>query len=123
MITWPAGLLAVEMDLISYPITLFPSANQYNQSSFFFEFFLFPTIAIIFSLHYPKKRVGIVFYYIIFTGFFTGLEVILEKTTKLVEYHHWKWYWTFVTVNFSLFINHTYYLWFIKGLKGTVISG
>ncbi|KAB7665122.1 hypothetical protein F9279_21380 [Bacillus sp. B1-b2] len=120
MITWPAGLLVVEMEWINYPIQLFPNVNEYNQSSFFFEFFLFPIISTFFSLYHPKRIGFSLLYYVCFTGFFTSLEALLEHTTKLVDYHQWKWYWTFVSVNIALFLNHRYYLWFKKDLKKVV---
>lgn len=55
IITWPAGLLAVEWNMIDYPVQLFSSANEFNRSSFTFEFFLFPVTAIMFSLYFPKN--------------------------------------------------------------------
>ena len=118
VITWPAGLFAVEMGWIDYPTQLLPQANKYNKTSFSFEFFIFPIVAIFFSLYYPYKikRLKALLYYLCFAGFFTFLEVILENYTTLVEYHDWKWYWTLLTVMISLFINHKYYFWFRKRL-------
>lgn len=117
IITWPAGLVAVEMGWIEYPVQLLPGVNEYNRSSLTFEFFLFPIVATIFSLYFPKVRwLGALVYYIVFAGFFTIIEVILEKTTRLVEYHGWTWYWTLITVIISLFLNHKYYLWYKQKL-------
>ncbi len=118
VITWPAGLLAVELGWIDYPVQLFPKTNQYNRTSFSFEFFFFPVLAIIFSLYYPSflKKWSALLYYLLFAGFFTIIEVILEKYTDLVEYYEWKWYWTFSTLILSLYLNHKYYLWFKKRL-------
>jgi hypothetical protein len=118
VITWPAGLFAVEMGWIDYPTQLLPQANEYNRTSFSFEFFLFPIVAIIFSLYYPNdiKWKGGLVYYFVFAGFFTFMEVLLERYTSLVKYHEWKWYWTLLTVIISLFFNHRYYLWFRKRL-------
>ncbi|NHC40597.1 hypothetical protein G6549_11490 [Bacillus sp. MM2020_1] len=118
IITWPAGLFAVEMGWIEYPTQLLPNANQYNRTSFTFEFFIFPIVAIFFSLYYPNKAKikGALIYYISFAGFFTVCEVVLEKYTTLVEYHEWKWYWSLSTIIISLFLNHRYYLWFKKRL-------
>ncbi|MEH7304178.1 CBO0543 family protein, partial [Neobacillus drentensis] len=112
VITWPAGLFAVEMGWIEYPTQLLPNANDYNKTSFAFEFFIFPIVAIFFSLYYPNKAKikGALIYYISFAGFFTICEVVLEKNTTLVEYHEWKWYWTLLTIIISLFLNHRYYL-------------
>lgn len=118
VITWPAGLIAVEMGWIEYPIQLYPKANLYNRTSFSFEFFLFPVVAIIFSLYFPRKKKGFgsLLYYVFFAGLFTFLEAVLESKTKLVEYHEWKWYWTLVTVMISLYINDKFYRWFSKRL-------
>ncbi|ALC91645.1 hypothetical protein AM500_19035 [Bacillus sp. FJAT-18017] len=117
VITWPAGLFVVEMGWIKYPVQLLADTNQYNRTSLTFEFFVFPIVAIIFSLYFPKVgKLGALIYYVCFTGFFTILEVIIEKTTRLVDYHGWTWYWTFITVNITLFINHKYYLWFKQKL-------
>ena len=118
IITWPAGLFAVEMGWIEYPTQLYPKANEYNRTSFSFEFFVFPIVAIFFSLYYPNKmkRKNSLIYYISFAGFFTIVEVVLERYTTLVKYHEWKWYWTLVSVIISLYLNHKYYLWFRKRL-------
>ncbi|MEH7109706.1 CBO0543 family protein [Bacillus sp. JJ1764] len=118
VITWPAGLIAVEMDWIEYPIQLYPKANVYNRTSFSFEFFLFPVVTIIFSLFFPrnKKLLELMMYYLFFAGFFTVMEILLEANTRLVKYHEWKWYWTLGTVIISLYLNHKFYRWFRKRL-------
>jgi hypothetical protein len=117
VITWPAGLFAVEMGWIEYPVQLLKGVNQYNRTSLTFEFFLFPMIAIMFSLYFPNvRRFGVIVYYVCFAGFFTIIEVLLERTTRLVEYHEWTWYWTLITVIISLFLNHKYYLWYKQKL-------
>jgi hypothetical protein len=117
-ITWILGLIAVELDLIEYPVQLFPNENGTNRTSFSFEFLIFPAVAILFSLYYPTKANKIIqfLYYLIITGFFTGMEVLVEKYTNLANYHHWKWYWTLFSVMMVLFINHRYYIWFKKEL-------
>ncbi|WP_174733218.1 CBO0543 family protein [Mesobacillus harenae] len=117
VITRPAGLFVVEKGWIEYPIQLLKGVNQYNRTSLTFEFFLFPIVAIIFSLYFPNvKRYGALIYYVCFAGLFTIMEVILERSTRLVEYHGWTWYWTLITVMMSLFLNHKYYLWYKQKL-------
>lgn len=118
MLTWAAGLYAVEKGWIEYPVQLFPKENQVNQSSFTFEFFVFPVVAIIFSLKYPTKtnKFNKFLYYLIFISFFTMLEWIIERNTNLVHYIKWKWYWTLISVMITLFITHSYYTWFKKDL-------
>jgi amino acid permease len=117
-ITWILGLIAVQKDLIEYPVQLFPNENGTNRTSFSFEFFIFPVVAILFSLYYPTKANKIIqfLYYFIITGFFTILEVLIEKYTNLANYHHWKWYWTLISVMIVLFANDRYYRWFKKEL-------
>ncbi|MCM3597832.1 hypothetical protein M4D55_18850 [Metabacillus idriensis] len=119
-VTWAAGLFVVERGWIYYPVQLFGKENQVNESSFTFEFFLFPVLAILFSLYYPssKKIHSKWLYAIVFSGVFTIAEVILEKYTDSVEYDEWKWYWTFFSVMLILMVNHQYGMWFKKGLKG-----
>lgn len=119
MITWPAGLLAVEMGWIKYPVQLLARANDYNKASFTYEFFLFPMTSVVFSLYYSKvvSKIGQFLYFFLFAGMFTILEVILEKTTMLVEYDEWKWYWTLFTLMVSLYLNHKYYEWYKKRLS------
>jgi hypothetical protein len=118
MLTWAAGLFAVEKEWIEYPVQLFRKENQVNQSSFTFEFFVFPVVAIFFSLKYPTKttKLNKFLYYLLFTSFFTLLETIIERNTNLVHYIKWKWYWTLISVMIALFINHSYYTWFKKEL-------
>ncbi|TDL78539.1 CBO0543 family protein [Peribacillus frigoritolerans] len=119
-LTWAAGLFVVEKGWIYYPVQLFSKENQVNESSFTFEFFLFPVLAILFSLYYPssKKIYSKWLYAIVFSGVFTFAEVILEKYTDSVVYDEWKWYWTFFSVMLALMVNHQYFMWFKKGLKG-----
>ncbi|RAS75573.1 CBO0543 family protein [Priestia endophytica] len=115
-ITWVSGLFVVEMKWISYPVALLPRVNEINKASFSFEFFLFPVLAILFSLNYPTYQPLWLrfFYYTFIIGFFTFIEVLLEWKNNLVKYDEWKWYWTFITVWFSLFLNHQYYSWYKK---------
>lgn len=117
-ITWIAGLFVVEMGWIHYPVQLFSIENKVNESSFTFEFFLFPVLAILFSIHYPSRKSLFVkwLYAIVFSGVFTVAEVILEAYTNLVKYDEWKWHWTFFSVLLVLMINHQYVKWFRKGM-------
>ncbi|PLR66047.1 CBO0543 family protein [Bacillus sp. UMB0893] len=118
-LSWAAGLFVVEMGWISYPIQLLSKENQINESSFTFEFFLFPILAILFSLYYPSEKGTMIkwLYAFVFSAVFTAAEVILEKYTNVVKYDEWKWYWTFFSVVLVLMLNHQYVKWFKKGLR------
>ncbi len=112
-ITWLFGLIVVEMRLIKYPVRLFSYANR---TSFSFEYFIYPSICVVFNLHYPKgnskiKQFMYFFYYC--TGM-TIFEVLCETYTDLIEYTHWTWYWSWITFYLTLYLSRKYYLWFFK---------
>ncbi len=117
--SWPIGLFVVEMKWIEYPVQLFPNDNKDYRSSLYFEFFLFPITAILFNLYYPssKRIISKLLYYLLIAGFFTGIEVLLERFTSLVQYNIWRWYWSYFSVMLILFLSHRYYEWFKRGLR------
>jgi len=117
--SWPIGLFVVEMKWIEYPVQLFPNDNNDYRSSLYFEFFLFPITAILFNLYYPSSRrvTPKLFYYLLIAAFFTCIEFILERFTKLVDYHKWQWYWSYFSVMLILYLSHKYYKWFKRGLR------
>ena len=113
IITWLFGLLTVHLELIEYPVRLFHRASE---SSFTFEYFVYPTIAALFNLHFPNKRkfLGTVLYYIYFSGGITLFEFTLERNTDLIHYHGWTWSWSFITLTLTLLASRIYYKWFFN---------
>lgn len=113
LITWPIGFAVAQMKWIEYPIRFFDNASN---TSFTFEYFVYPAIAVLFVLHYPRtSRWNIqCIYYITYSSTLTLIEVILEKYTLLIKYQNWHWYWTWASIILTLSITRKYYIWFFK---------
>lgn len=116
LLTWMFGLAVVEMGLIHYPDRLFPFASN---TSFTFEYFAYPAICAIFNIYYPKGKSKIMQfgYYAAYSTGITILESILEINTDLIEYVHWSWYWTWITLFATFFLSRMYYNWFFRKVK------
>lgn len=117
IITWLFGLLVVEKGLISYPFRLI--FKKANHSSFTFEYFIYPALAVFFNLYFPEKRNNYikVLYYLAHSGTITLFEMIALKYTQLIKYKQWSWYWSLISLWISYFITHSYYKWFFKYKK------
>ncbi|MED4225034.1 CBO0543 family protein [Neobacillus cucumis] len=50
-VTWFAGILAVGLNLVEYPVR---ELAKVNGTSFLYEFFLFPVVTIFFCIYYPR---------------------------------------------------------------------
>lgn len=112
-ITWVTGLVVVQYRLIEYPVRLFSYANR---ASFTFEFFIYPSMCVIFNLHYPasKSQIRQFFYYVYFCTAITGLEVVLERYTELLKYIRWHWSITWITLLITFYMSRVFYLWFFQ---------
>jgi hypothetical protein len=113
LMTWIFGLLVVEFHLIQYPVREFKIATT---TSFSFEYFLYPALCVIFVLRFPEGKgwVAKTGWYIFFPSWITVLEVLIEKYTRLIDYLHWTWYFTWITLLITFFLSRMYYLWFFK---------
>ncbi|WP_096271290.1 CBO0543 family protein [Paucisalibacillus globulus] len=113
-VTWLFGLLVVEKKLISYPYRLF--FKKTIKSSFTFEYFVYPSLCVLFNLYYPDKRNYPIklLYYLFHSAIITGLEVVLLKYTKLIKYKKWTWYWSLLSMTFTNYLSHVYFKWFFK---------
>jgi len=114
VITWFFGLLVVEKNLISYPYRLF--FKKAIKSSFTFEYFVFPTLNVLFNIYYPEKRNLFLkaSYYASHTLLVTFLEWIALKYTKLIRYENWTLYNTFISIWLSYYVSRQYQRWFFK---------
>ncbi|WP_367757275.1 CBO0543 family protein [Ammoniphilus sp. 3BR4] len=113
LMTWFLGFLTVELKLLEYPIRLFEYASRTN---FTFEYFVYPSICVLFNLYYPVKstlflKIG---YYLCYLVGITSIEVALEKYTDLITYLHWNALWTFISMLVTLFLSRKYFKWFFK---------
>lgn len=119
VMTWFLGLLVVELGWIEYPVRLFQAATQ---SSFTFEYFVYPAVCVLFNLRFPehKSRWRKVVWFLFFPTWMTILESLIEQHTNLVHYIHWTWYWTWISLFIVFYISRKYYLWFFRKEKDIV---
>jgi hypothetical protein len=110
-LTFFLGLLTVELGLLEYPIRFFASTNR---TSFTFEYYAFPVISAAFNVWYPNGRSPLIQlgYYVGYSSVLTFVEVIIEKYTLLINYIHWEWYISWITIALSLFIARIVCVWF-----------
>ncbi|WP_062047399.1 CBO0543 family protein [Bacillus sp. JCM 19034] len=113
LLTWSLGLIVVNLGLIRYPNRFFKNVNG---SSFTFEYFVFPSICVFFNLYYPTKRKFPIrfLYYWLYSGILTGIEVLFEKFTSLIQYRKWRWYHSFISFGITFYLSRVYYQWFYK---------
>lgn len=111
VITFLLGLVVVELGLLEYPVRLFASVNR---TSFTYEYYFFPVICAIFNVWYPNDRSTLIQwgYYVGYTSILTILEVIFEKYTDLIEFIHWEWYVSWITICLSFYITRLFCIWF-----------
>ncbi|MGV3466859.1 MAG: CBO0543 family protein [Heyndrickxia sp.] len=111
VITFLIGLMVVELGLLKYPVRLFSSINR---TSFTFEYYGFPVICAAFNVWYPKNKSKLIQfgYYVLYTSVMTLLEVIIEKYTDLLQYIHWEWYISWITLIGAFFIARLFCVWF-----------
>ncbi|MFB9325913.1 CBO0543 family protein [Paenibacillus aurantiacus] len=108
---WILGLAVVELGWISYPVRDFQQASH---TSFSFEFLLLPTIAVYYNLLFPAKarRKWQVAYTLGFGLALTGPEYLIMRMTRLIDYIHWEWYWTLLSVMGVLVLSRLFHTWF-----------
>lgn len=119
VITWVSGFTVAELGLIVYPVRSFPHAYK---GSFDFEFFIYPAICALFSLHYPEGRSRLVqfMYYVYYCTALVIVEVIAERYTNIIKYIHWDWYVSWITFFITFLLLHLWYLWYFKKGKFVV---
>lgn len=108
---WIFGLLVVEAGLIEYPVREFHKANA---TSFTFEYIVLPLICIFFNLHFPEDK-GVyrrIIYYAAFLVPFTLIEYFAERYTLILDYIHWEWYITLITMSIFIYFVRSVYKWF-----------
>ncbi len=112
-ITWLIGLMVVEFKLIEYPVEFFEHATQ---TSFTFEYFIFPSLCAVFNMNYPKNKSIFkqFMHYFNFCSVMTVIEVICERYTNIITYLNWTWYVTWITLFITFYVSRQYYLWFFR---------
>ena len=114
LITWLFGLIVVEKNLIKYPFHIF--FKKTSRSSFTFEYFVYPSICVLFNLYYPEKKSYFVkiIYHFSYTSIITMFEMFAVKYTKLIKYTNWTWYYTSITLWLTFYLSRIYQKWFFK---------
>lgn len=117
LITWPTGLLVVQFGLITYPVRLF--FTKINETSFTYEFFVYPVMCSLFNAFYPTYRSKLYkcFYYCAYCTGLTIPEFFIERYTHLIHYIHWSWYWTWITLLLTFAITRSFCVWFFNGIS------
>ncbi len=112
-VSWFLGIIVVEYDLIEYPKRFLASVNE---TSFTFEFFVFPVIGVFFNLYYPASSTR--WKQFIYTAALTtGIvipEIIVEKYTDLIEYINWTWYISWISIFATFALLRFFYKWYFK---------
>ncbi|MFC4100119.1 CBO0543 family protein [Paenibacillus xanthanilyticus] len=113
---WLLGLAVVELGWISYPVREYQKASH---TSFSFEFLLLPTIAVYYNLLFPVKatRWTQLLYTLAFGVAITVPEYIIMRTTRLIHYIHWDWYWTLFSVMGVLVLSRLFAVWFFGSAR------
>lgn len=113
LFTWILGLLVVEFGWLEYPVREFAKANA---TSFSFEYFSLPVITIFLVLYYPQHKPlpKKLFYVGAFSSTLTIIEYFIEKYTLIINYHSWKWYWSWISVTILFYLVMSIYRWFYK---------
>lgn len=112
-ISWFLGIIVVEFGLLEYPKRFLASVNE---TSFSFEFFVFPVIGVYYNLFYPtrSKLLKQILYTSAFTTGIVIPEVIVEMYTDLIEYVHWTWYISWMSIFATFTLLRLFYKWYFK---------
>jgi hypothetical protein len=116
VITFLIGLVVVELGLLEYPVRFFSSINR---TSFTYEYYVFPVTCAVFNVWYPNSRSTFIQlgYYVAFSSVLTIIEVFIEKYTDLINYIHWEWYITLITLYLSFFMTRLFCVWFFAKVR------
>jgi len=113
LFTWIFGLSVVELGWLEYPVR---ELAKTNATSFSFEYFTLPVIAIFVVLYYPEHKPlkNRLFYVCSFSSVLTIIEFFVEKYTLIIDYRSWEWYWTWISVTLLFYLVLNIYRWFFK---------
>jgi hypothetical protein len=114
--SWFLGFLVVEYNLVEYPVRFFENASK---SSFTFEFYALPAMSVLYTLYFPERKrlARRILYALSFSLVLTMSEVVLEKYTQNINYIHWAWYITWVSLLLVLHLSYLYTKWFMRTVR------
>jgi hypothetical protein len=113
ILTWVLGLSVAELGLLEYPVREFANATK---TSFCFEFYVYPSVCVIFNLYFPegKKKLIKVMHYVYYCSLITVIEVLIERYTNIIDYVHWHWSITWISLFLTFYATRKFYLWYFK---------
>lgn len=116
MLAWILGLIAVEAGWLVYPVRELAKSSS---TSFVFEYLCYPVVAVYYNLYYPEKSSAAVKlgWCLLFAVSITIPEYLIETYTDLVKYISWEWYWTTISISFTLSLSRLFFVWFFGPLK------
>ncbi|MDT8901986.1 CBO0543 family protein [Anaeroselena agilis] len=111
--TWLLGLTVVELGWLEYPHR---ELADVNRTSFIFEYIFLPVLCVHVNNHYPwQASTPVKTAYLTGIGLIiTGVEVLFERHTMLIQYTSWKWYWTLFSVMFIFWLTQKTIAWFFR---------
>lgn len=114
-IAWVYEFIQIKLHLVKFPYREFPFATDL---SFSLHYMIFPTIGMLFILHYPQGRnkLRVMVHFLVFGLIIPTYSVVVERTTSLVEYLHWNWVIGFCSSIMMLVILRVVACWFQKGM-------
>ncbi|NLJ76609.1 MAG: hypothetical protein GX325_05050 [Peptococcaceae bacterium] len=93
------GSAVVETGKLEYPFRMLP---QYYDNSLLFEYWVFPTLCILYNQVTRERGIWPILYYaLLFSAGTTAIEYPLELYTDLIQYHHWTWFTTLYTLTIT----------------------
>jgi hypothetical protein len=111
MLTWILGFIVVQYRLLEYPVREFAYAAR---NSFSFEYFIYPSVCVVFNLMFPKTKSQAVLWYLFFPSWMSALEFTLERYTQVIHYIRWEWYYTWISLLITFYLTRQFYLWFFR---------
>ena len=116
VITWPAGLLLVELDFMTNPVREFPVATR---SNFTFNYLFYPVISMLANLYYPlhASKWKQAAYQLVAVGGLSGLMQLVRLYTQLIDHPKFNWLLSFLIMFLAFNVTRKYAAWYFRGLK------
>ncbi|MGZ0086012.1 CBO0543 family protein [Caldibacillus thermoamylovorans] len=95
------GAIVAGAGLLEYPVRFFAA---YTDNSVIFEYLLYPVVSVyVYATSRRSGWLGVAAQCAGYAAVLTGVEIVFERYTDLIEYRHWTWGYSFVTMFFLTF--------------------
>ncbi|WP_040207466.1 CBO0543 family protein [Neobacillus jeddahensis] len=111
---WIFEYLQISLGIITFPVREFYFATK---MSFSLHYFIYPTFFMFFIILFPKKKEKkkILLHYTLFSIAAPTYNQIIEKTTSLLQFHHWNFFLSVLSTFIILLITKKFICWFQQG--------